>query len=53
MYKDRDLKPYFQDFFSRKDIVKQRKRKTKRSFVKRKLRLTSVFIWSLFFLEVF
>ena len=26
MYKDRDLKPYFSDFFSRKDIVKQRKR---------------------------
>ena len=45
MYKDRDLKPYFSDFFSRKDYIKQRKRKIKRSFVKRKQRLTSVFLY--------
>ena len=47
MYKDRDLKIYFKDLFSRKDIVKQRKRKIKRSFVKIKQRLTSVFLWIL------
>ena len=44
MYKDRDLKTYFSDFFSRKDYIKQRKQKIKRSFVKIKLRLTSVFL---------
>ena len=29
MYKERDLKPYFSDFFSRKNYIKQRKIKTK------------------------
>ena len=42
MYKDRSLKPYFSDFFSRKNFVKQRKQKIKRSQVKIKQRLTSV-----------
>lgn len=45
MYKERDLKPYFSDFFSRKDYIKQRKNKIKRSFVKIKPRLASVFLW--------
>ena len=49
MYKDRDSKPYFSDFFSRKDFSKQRKQKLKRSFVKIKLRLTSVFLLVLSF----
>lgn len=29
MYKKKSLKPYFIDFFSRKNYIKQRKRKTK------------------------
>ncbi len=43
MYKNRSLKLYFKELFSRKDFSKQRKQKTKRSFVKIKQRLTSVF----------
>ena len=32
MYKDRDLKPYFSDFFSRNDFSKQRKINIKQAF---------------------
>ena len=43
MYKDRNLKPYFSDFFSRKDFSKQRNKKTKRAFANAKAGRTLVF----------